>query len=429
MKQNNNSKTRDPHGIIAEMTDDELLVLLNCSPELASGLTDMTKARAKKLYVTVKHDLAVTRLNTKDKYRNGHWVTHIYVNGKRKVVEKATEDELYDYLFDFYSKQDERFMTFDDVFNIFIDYKRNMGRSESTIKEFRRYQEFIDPKIRAKQLSNITEDELRKWLLLDFLKRGYKKDALKRMLQILRAVFTFGMRRQICFENPAADILLEDYAQFCNLESKANEERSFSEEEIEKLRAYCLADNKNPHAAIMLVAMETGMRVGELTALKKEDIDDGYISVHRQQIQVPKTETNSKAFYKEVNYTKNERVNPRGGRIIPITKNCQIALDIANNLAGDSEYVFHHPDGRPVLKQSYMYYLRRRCKDLGIGISNNHAFRVAFNARLIEAGVDGNERCLVLGHSMQTNERHYSFSDKRRINDVKNKLSGLKNVL
>ncbi len=76
-----------------------------------------------------------------------------------------------------------------------------------------------------------------------------------------------------------------------------------------------------------------------------------------------------------------------------------------------------------------MYYLRRRCKDLGISISNNHAFRVAFNARLIEAGVDGNERCLVLGHSMQTNERHYSFSDKRRINDVKNKLSGLKNVL
>ena len=53
----------------------------------------------------------------------------------------------------------------------------------------------------------------------------------------------------------------------------------------------------------------------------------------------------------------------------------------------------------------------------------------AFNARLIEAGVDGNVRCLVLGHSMQTNERHYSFSDKRRINDVKNKLSGLKNVL
>jgi hypothetical protein len=37
----------------------------------------------------------------------------------------------------------------------------------------------------------------------------------------------------------------------------------------------------------------------------------------------------------------------------------------------------------------------------------------------------GNERCLVLGHSMQTNERHYSFSDRRRAEDVKNKLEGI----
>lgn len=53
---------------------------------------------------------------------------------------------------------------------------------------------------------------------------------------------------------------------------------------------------------------------------------------------------------------------------------------------------------------------------------------MAFNARLIEVGVDGNERCLVLGHSMQTNERHYSFSDKRRVDDVRNKLNMLESA-
>lgn len=39
---------------------------------------------------------------------------------------------------------------------------------------------------------------------------------------------------------------------------------------------------------------------------------------------------------------------------------------------------------------------------------------------------DGNERCLVLGHSMQTNERHYSFSDRRKVEDVRNKLKNHK---
>ena len=112
--------------------------------------------------------------------------------------------------------------------------------------------------------------------------------------------------------------------------------------------------------------------------------------------------------------------------LLPISDECRKVLDIALALPGESEYVFHHPDGSQVQKDCYGRYLSRVCKRLGISTTHNHAFRVAFNAKLIAAGVDGNERCLVLGHSMQTNERHYSFGDKRRIEDVKNKLNSYK---
>ena len=61
-------------------------------------------------------------------------------------------------------------------------------------------------------------------------------------------------------------------------------------------------------------------------------------------------------------------------------------------------------------------------KSLGIEITNNHAFRVALNAQLINENTDGLERCLILGHSMQTNERHYS-SDQRRLESIKKKLT------
>ena len=411
--------------LFAEMTSEELMLLFNSNSAIASRLNDVTQKRAKRLYVLSNHAQAIYQVKRKDQRRDGHWMTHVYVNGKRKAVEKNTEDELYEYLFGFYMKQDARFMTYDEVFEMFEEYKRCMGRSESTIREFERYNGYISPEIRNQPLSTITETELRNWLVHDFLARNYKKEALKKMLQIIRAVFEYGIRKQICTLNPAKYILVEEYAKLCNLSARSNEERSFSEADIEKLRNYCLADKSNPHAPVMLVAMETGMRVGELTALKKEDIHDGYIYVHRQQVFVPKTDLNEISYYKEVNYTKNEREHPKGGRMIPITKNCQMALDIAENLPGESEYVFHHPNGKPILKQSYMYYLRRRCKTLGIEISNNHAFRVAFNARLIEAGVDGNERCFVLGHSMQTNERHYSFSDRRKADDVRDKLKRL----
>ncbi len=57
---------------------------------------------------------------------------------------------------------------------------------------------------------------------------------------IRKAVFDFGMRKQICFANPALDLLAEDYFKYCDLTTKTNEERSFSREEIEKLRRYLI---------------------------------------------------------------------------------------------------------------------------------------------------------------------------------------------
>ena len=41
---------------------------------------------------------------------------------------------------------------------------------------------------------------------------------------------------------------------------------------------------------------------------------------------------------------------------------------------------------------------------------------------VIKAGVDANQRCYVLGHNMQTNEKNYSFGDERTVEDVRNRL-------
>ncbi len=407
------------------LSDQEMVVLLLRNPELAQRLLTMTNSEVKKHYVDQRHTQKLSQFKTKNPARNGYWCTHIYVNGKRKEVERATIDKLYDFLFDFYHGQENKNKTYDDVFALFIESKREFGRSELTIKDYQRYHGFVSRDIKKKDIAMITEDEIRKWFFMDYLTRRPKKEAMKKMLQQVQAVFSFGMDRGFCFSNPAKRIHAKDYFKFCDLSTKSNEERSFSSEDIEKLRAYCLNDKKNPHAAMMLVAMETGMRVGELAALRNEDIEDGFIHVHRQQVIKFDEGEKTKRHWADVEYTKNERTNPKGGRLVPVTVRCQKALEIAFALPGRSDYVFHHPDGKCVLKDSYLYYLRRRCKALGIPISHNHAFRVAYNAKLIEAGADGNERCLVLGHSMQTNERHYSFSDRRKAEDVRNKLNEL----
>ena len=59
-----------------------------------------------------------------------------------------------------------------------------------------------------------------------------------------------------------------------------------------------------------------------------------------------------------------------------------------------------------------------------IDCTHNHAFRVAFNSRLIGLGFSSADRALILGHEVQTNEANYSVTDKRHLADLHKKLTG-----
>ena len=59
----------------------------------------------------------------------------------------------------------------------------------------------------------------------------------------------------------------------------------------------------------------------------------------------------------------------------------------------------------------------------GITTTNNHAFRISLNNKFIQLGLSADERSLLLGHSVEVNERHYSKIDSRRLNIISEKLT------
>ncbi len=112
------------------------------------------------------------------------------------------------------------------------------------------------------------------------------------------------------------------------------------------------------------------------------------------------------------------------GRFIPITEEARRVIKIAKDIPGDSPYLFHEENcSKMIPTDGYIQNLRYRCRRLGCVPTNNHAFRMAFNSRLIELGFSASDRALILGHEVQTNEAHYSLTDKRRLNDIKERLN------
>lgn len=109
--------------------------------------------------------------------------------------------------------------------------------------------------------------------------------------------------------------------------------------------------------------------------------------------------------------------------IIAMQEEARAVIEVAKAIHGDSPYLFHEKNcSKMIPTDGYAQNLRKRCRRLGCVPSNNHAFRMAFNSRLIELGFSASDRALILGHEVQTNETHYSLTDKRRLDVIKDRL-------
>ena len=122
-------------------------------------------------------------------------------------------------------------------------------------------------------------------------------------------------------------------------------------------------------------------------------------------------------------FTKDERMHPHNGRFIPITEDARRVIGLAMAIPEDTPYLFHEKIcSKMIPTDGYAQNLRKRCRKLGCIPINNHAFRMAFSSRLIELSFSASDRALILGHEVQTNESHYSLTDKRRLDDIKERL-------
>lgn len=174
----------------------------------------------------------------------------------------------------------------------------------------------------------------------------------------------------------------------------------------------------------MLFAIETGVRVGELCALKWDDVYENYIHIHAQQL-FQSVDGKKEIYYAP--FTKNEKGVSADGRQFPLTNAIKELLGEIKAkqeaLGIKSEFIFCNEDGKWMVEEAYTSFLRRLCRSKGLDVTNNHAFRMSLNSNVfIPMGISVADRAALLGHSIETNMKHYSYAQKDLIDDVKAKL-------
>jgi integrase len=143
------------------------------------------------------------------------------------------------------------------------------------------------------------------------------------------------------------------------------------------------------HQAIFRVAMEYGLRVGEVRALQKDCVTDDEIIIKRafsDNDLMEKTKTKRVRKYKITSYVKN----------------------ILDSLLPRFLYVFVRDDGKPYTNKDLNKIWRQACSQVGVEIKLYNAIRHSLGCQLLNEGRDLSFVQEVLGHTRPEMTKRYA---------------------
>lgn len=356
-----------------------------------------------------RKDIIEEHIKSRSVWQNkttGKWCTKL---GKDKhlIVRKNRED-LYNDIVEFYITEDKVFASFSDVFTMWLKHMEEMKTHSISTKN--RYQNDYDKYLRLNHfvtlpIASITEQELVRFLKL--IVSANENLTLKRfsgIKTIIRGTFNFARIEMdiecISVKNVMDDILFPISA-FASSKGETDLQ-VFKKSELELIKQYLESSDDRRKLGILL-AMETGLRVGELCTLQKQDICGNRLKIERSE---HKAQIEGKNTY-----------------FLGLPKECKIRYvqlsETAKNIlkrisdSSTSEWLFPSPNNDTVWMHSYFFdrTIRRVCRDLNIPVRSMHKLRKSYCSVLLAQGIPEKLVQEQLGHAdISTTQKAYHYN-------------------
>ena len=147
---------------------------------------------------------------------------------------------------------------------------------------------------------------------------------------------------------------------------------------------------------VFRLAILTGMRIGEIAALRFSDIKDNKIYIQRTLTRDPSGKI---IIGMDAKTTSGRRTIPLNDEIRKIIKEQRnILLETNDNILDINDTIFHKPNGNHINAGDPGVSLKKICDAVGIERISTHALRATFATRCIEAGMNVKTLQEILGH-------------------------------
>ena len=381
-------------------TNEDLLQFLQQNGTIDLGVVE------KEMEMRRKKEYLAQHKNKIWKGENGKYFTHL-PDEKRTLVCRISMESMERALLNYY---DPRKMTMERAFLYWvqrkIEYREiTQGTYERYVCDYRRYLEKTP--LNKKPVCQITENDLENLIRNKIIYDNLTAKQFANMRTILNGIFKYAKKKD------CTKISISTFFHDLDISKKSfahagvrTKPQVFNDDEIGQIMNYCL-EHKSVENLGIILAFYTGLRVGELAALKFSDIEGQEMHIQRQEICYHE---NGKVKFEVVEYTKTEA----GDRFVIIPKEVLPVISDIQLLNPDGEYMMMN-NGKKYDKTVFNRRLYRACKDLAIPKRSMHKIRKTYGTILIDQGVSESLVMTQMGHSdISTTRKYYYYTQKTR---------------
>lgn len=342
--------------------------------------------------------------------KNGYWYTYFPDDDKkRRLCKRRTKQALINEIIKFWhDKAENTIITFADVYKSWRAIEDQMVSCNTAAKYHSQYKRYFDDTDFAKMdIRSIDDDTIRIFMRTRIAELTLCKSACQRMYQSIDNTFLYAAKKKLIFHNPMQLLRCKDFYTYCTNHKKATEKQVFSDIELKILLNQLQEDHRLKPNYIPSYAVEcavfTGMRIGEIAALRWDDINfrDNYIYIHCSE----KSSPDKKTFW--IDDTKNgiERQFPLSQE----TRKLFLTVkQIAFQYGYLCEWVFADDHGR-IHTPKISSCLKSKCRQVKIAPRGIYALRKTLNSQLKCNGVPTTIAAALLGHTVDVNNKYYTY--------------------
>lgn len=378
------------------------------------GMIDLATAR--KMYDDMKNE-QILKNHKFDVWKSadGKWRTYLPQGKGRRLIARVNRDDLNKAIIAAYKEPDIRFK---ECFEEWSDQKYRFNEIQKQTLD--RYNADFKRYIKGTELESISVKQIKENWLEDFIKQTIASHNMSaKRWGNLRTLISGTMA--YARKQGYTDLRIGLFFSELQLSNRAfdrklilDRDQVFNNAEEKRIIDH-INENLDPIGLGIKLTFQTGLRVGEIAALKWSDVNGDILNVDKTEVKYIGEHGERVCEVRE--FTKGRD----GCREVILTDK---AKEILSELMvyRQGEYIFMRDNER--IKAHWLSdRIRKICKDLEIPVRSFHKIRKTYATKLFDAGVPDKVIIKQMGHTeILTTRRFYYFSNEQ-VCDIQDRLN------